>query len=131
MRLRAHPSASAAMSAFTTWTGRVTSARIVRHLAQVGRSDGGSLSEHHKQSLIASDGRGVNVGEKAGTALKITGTPMRVTLETPLTPNFIRMTGGSSVSIADLTDATLRAIGKSWTEALLKKARARRESPRG
>lgn len=55
------------------------------------------------------------------------GPGVRVSLLTPVLPNFLRTEGGSIVPIADVPDSALRAIGKNWTALLLLKARNARK----
>lgn len=57
-------------------------------------------------------------------------TSVPLVLLTPLTPNWIRKQGGGSVNIADLDEATLRAVAKSWTAVLLERSRAKRTASR-
>lgn len=46
----------------------------------------------------------------------------------PLLPNYIVMDDSDQkISIADISDDVLRAIGKAWTEALIAHAQARRQ----
>lgn len=49
----------------------------------------------------------------------------RVTMEieTPIVPNFLRLSDGQSVPLCAVTEDGLREIAKSWTEELLEKAR--------
>lgn len=61
--------------------------------------------------------------------------PERVTiaveLETPNVPNFIRARHGEGlVSVAELDEATLRMIGRAWTEKLVAHA-AKKKAERG
>lgn len=49
----------------------------------------------------------------------------RTTVEVPLTPNFIKC-GDNTEPISRFTSEELRKIGKEWTDALVVKARERR-----
>lgn len=50
-------------------------------------------------------------------------------LHCPTIPSFISIVNvQGSVDIADLPDDTLKALGKTWTEELIKKAKERRAS---
>lgn len=44
----------------------------------------------------------------------------------PLVPNFINNGKGFATPIADIDENTLRAVGKEWTEALVRHAASRR-----
>lgn len=52
----------------------------------------------------------------------------KITIKTPLVPNFVRTMSGEAISIADLTDAELRCLGQAWTRSLLDKAFKQRKS---
>jgi hypothetical protein len=48
-------------------------------------------------------------------------------VKVPSVPNFIlRPSDGFPIPIAELSDTQLRILAKAWTEALIKKAQARR-----
>ncbi len=48
--------------------------------------------------------------------------------EVPLVPNFLKTPAGQ-VPIQAVTEEALRELGKQWTEALVMKARQKREQP--
>lgn len=50
----------------------------------------------------------------------------RVELEVPKTCNFVKRVGGKPISIADIDEETLKAIGKTWTENLIENAKMKR-----
>ena len=55
----------------------------------------------------------------------------KFTVTIPSVPNFIKV-GEQSLSIADFSEAELRAIGRAWTEDLLKAGKKKRATrPRG
>lgn len=55
----------------------------------------------------------------------------KFTITIPSVPNFIKV-GEQSLSIADFSEAELRAIGRAWTEDLLKAGKKKRATrPRG
>lgn len=44
-------------------------------------------------------------------------------VEVPRVPNFLRFDNGEqSISIADITDESLRGLGAEWTESLVQRA---------
>lgn len=52
-------------------------------------------------------------------------------VEVPRVPNFLRFTSGEgTISIADITDESLRGLGAEWTEALVSLANQIRKQPR-
>lgn len=53
---------------------------------------------------------------------------VRVVLQTPMPPNFIRTAAGDVIPVEDLEDVMLRALAKRWTDLLLLIARQRREA---
>lgn len=49
----------------------------------------------------------------------------------PRVPNFLLFGDGmGKISIADITDDSLRGLGAEWTEALIKRAEEIRRAPR-
>lgn len=52
---------------------------------------------------------------------------VRISVETPMRPNFLRMSDGGTVPIEALTDAQLRALAKNWIALLILTARNRRK----
>lgn len=52
---------------------------------------------------------------------------IKVIIEVPDTPNFLRYGDRKVLSISDFTEAELREIGKQWTENLVKKAKKRKQ----
>lgn len=46
-----------------------------------------------------------------------------VAVYTPALPNFLRQKGGSLISVEDVSEESLREIGKVWTEQLVQKAK--------
>lgn len=57
----------------------------------------------------------------------MTTVQIKAKMLTPLTPNFIRLSNGSSVSIADLSEKCLKQIGKDWTIKLIENANKKRK----
>lgn len=52
-------------------------------------------------------------------------------IDIPRVPNFLRFANGEgTLSVGDITDASLHQIGVQWTEALLKRAEEIRCAPR-
>ncbi len=49
-------------------------------------------------------------------------------VETPLVPNFLRLSDGQSVPLCAVTEDGLREIAAAWTEELLKKAKKQAET---
>lgn len=55
----------------------------------------------------------------------------KFTITIPSTPNFIKV-GEQNLSVAEFTEHELRAIGRAWTDELLKSAKKKRATrPRG
>lgn len=52
---------------------------------------------------------------------------IKVIIEVPDTPNFLRYGDRKVLPISDFTEAELREIGKQWTENLVKKAKKRKQ----
>jgi hypothetical protein len=52
---------------------------------------------------------------------------VKADVEVPLVPNFLNYNGGT-IRIADIAESDLRKIGEAWTEALIEKARKKREN---
>lgn len=54
----------------------------------------------------------------------------RVTMEveTPMVPNFLRLSDGQSVPLCAVTEDGLREIGKAWTEELIRRAQEQAEA---
>ncbi len=48
---------------------------------------------------------------------------IKAEIELPHTPNFIRLSNGSAISIKDMSEKTLREIGALWVEELVKKSK--------
>lgn len=55
---------------------------------------------------------------------------IKVRMETPCVPNFIRSDGGV-FDVAQFDDVILRDIGREWTKKLIANAEKRRRSQRG
>lgn len=53
---------------------------------------------------------------------------VKAEIEIPNRPNFLRMSSGQTISIADIKDEGLKEIGERWTEELLNRAAQIRES---
>ncbi|MBL4766312.1 MAG: hypothetical protein JKY94_01065 [Rhodobacteraceae bacterium] len=49
-----------------------------------------------------------------------------IRVKAPRVPNFLLGEGDASYPVGNVSDEQLRAIGKLWTEALLKRAREQR-----
>lgn len=49
----------------------------------------------------------------------------RVLVETPTVPNFIKV-GGKYVHVSELSESTLKEVGKDWTNKLLIKSYQKR-----
>lgn len=61
------------------------------------------------------------------------GTKLTVSadVEVPRVPNFLRFANAEgTISIADITDESLRELGAEWTEALIAHATELRKKPR-
>lgn len=72
---------------------------------------------------------GKDVSEEARTGERIVSLIVRKTvskIKVPMRPNFIDV-NGQMVSIVELPDDLLKAIGKEWTRELLALAKKRRE----
>lgn len=58
-------------------------------------------------------------------------TLVAVSVHLPMLPNFLRDSGPIDRvwDVAEISDATLRRIGKAWTDALVEHAQKRRRKP--
>lgn len=55
---------------------------------------------------------------------------IKITVDVPTVPNYLKTEDGKSVPLWSLTDDSLRQLGAEWTAALLKRAKEQREEDR-
>jgi hypothetical protein len=53
---------------------------------------------------------------------------VKVTIETPIVPNFFRMTNGQYIPVCTLTEDRLRRIAATWKRGLLAEAKRQKEA---